>query len=50
MYKDIEESIKILSDYMDGERGAFKELKDSLEKYMLDYKDMELEFKSRPPK
>jgi len=50
MYKDIEESIKKLSDYMDGERGAFKELKDSLEKYMLDYKNMELEFKLRPPK
>lgn len=49
-YADVKRSIKRLSNFMDGgEDGAFKILKASLENYMLDYNNIELEFKLKPP-
>lgn len=49
-YKEVEKSIKNLSDYMaEGETGAFEQLKSSLKNYMLDYNNIELKFKLEPP-
>jgi putative ATP-dependent endonuclease of the OLD family len=50
-YNQIEESVKTLSNFMDhGEQSAFNQLKTSLKNYMLDYSNVELEFRLEPPK
>lgn len=48
-YSDVKNSINDLSNHISGEDSAFEDLKESLKKYMLDYGDIEIDFKLEPP-
>ncbi len=49
-YTKVKESVEELSDFISkGDNSAFEQLKASLKKYMLDYGDIEMNFKLNPP-
>lgn len=49
-FKNVEDSIKDLSDVGEGESSAFNNLKNSLAEQMLDYGNFEINFELKPPK